>query len=75
MAVLANARFKIEQNDSTLLWVLSRFDPTIQSWIMLAERYATQAEAVAAMQARITRVLWRHHWGLGYRSSCGWAAY
>jgi hypothetical protein len=27
MAVPANARFKIEQNDATLLWVLSRFDP------------------------------------------------
>jgi hypothetical protein len=61
MAGPANARFKIEQNDATLLWVLSRFDPPTQSWIILAERFATQAEAVASMQARITRVLRRRH--------------
>jgi hypothetical protein len=37
--------------------MLTRLDPTTQTWVLLAERYITQADAVAAMQARITRVI------------------
>jgi hypothetical protein len=55
MAILpipANARWKIEQNDSTGLWPLTRLDPTTQTWVLLAERYTTQADAVAAVRFR-----------------------
>jgi hypothetical protein len=53
----APGRRKIEQNDSTGLWYLSRFDPTTQGWVLLVERYTTQADAVTGMQTRINRVI------------------
>jgi hypothetical protein len=46
LPIPANARWKIEQNDSTGLWMLTRRDPTTQTWVLLAERYVTQADSI-----------------------------